>query len=355
MHEQFMLAALKQAWLGRGQCAPNPAVGAVAVHNQTIIAQAFHSGAGSLHAERKLLETLPEDCSEFTLYVTLEPCNHWGRTPPCVDILIERRVKKVVYGYADPNPIVSENNTSAQLSAKGIDVVFYPMPEIALFYRSYAYWMKTKRPWVTVKMAQTLDGKIAGPEGQPVMLSNSLCAEFTHQHRLHTDVILTTANTVNRDNPALNVRLKDQTPIAKPVAILDRCSKLRRDLQLYTTAKRCLIYHGKNRCNLSSTTPKLEIYAVEELSVGLNLEAVLSHLGALGFHDVWVEAGAQLFHALHSSNLVHTTHLYLVPKVLGSDALPLYGFNNLFDRPHNLVWQPLDDNLLATFEWGSGF
>lgn len=354
MHEQFMLAALKQAWLGRGQCAPNPAVGAVAVDNETIIAQAFHSGAGSLHAERKLLETLPEDCRDLTIYVTLEPCNHWGKTPPCVDALIARRVKRVVYGYTDPNPLVSKNDTPAQLRAHGIDVIFYPMPELTLFYRSYSYWVKNKRPWVTVKIAQTFDGKIAGIGGQTVMFSNADAAEFTHRHRLHTDVILTTAATLNQDNPALNVRRGREVVASKPVAILDRKSTLKQDLQIYETATRCLVYRGLEVHQVkSSARAAVEVYTVPERSSGLDLDVVLAHLGGLGFHDVWVEAGARLFRALHALNLVHTTYLYLVPRVLGREGLSLYETINCFERPHQLNWQPLGNNMLAIFEWGS--
>ncbi len=349
MHEHFMLAALKQAWLGRGQCAPNPAVGAVAVRNHAIIAQAFHSGAGSLHAERKLLESLSTDCTDLTIYVTLEPCNHWGKTPPCLDILIEKRIKRVVYGYADPNPVVSENKTPERLRQHGIDVLFYPMSEITKFYRSYHHWVSTKRPWVTAKIAQTLDGKIAGAYGKRLQLSNAECSVFTHENRQHTDVILTTAKTVNQDNPLLNARLPDGREISKTVAILDRQGILRGDAHLYKTASRCLIYHGEQH-----TPPPflstIETYQLPKTDRGLDLDALLIHLGGLGFHDVWVEAGAELFCALHHQNLVQTTHIYLVPRIL-PDGLSLYNDVNFFQNPHQASCQALGDNMLATFEW----
>jgi len=139
MHEPFMHAALKQARLKRGFTAPNPAVGAVAVLDGNIIAQASHPGMGQPHAEQLLLKALPDDCSNISLYVTLEPCNHWGRTPPCVDGLIARKFKQVVYAYRDPNPLVAANNTPALLTEQGIDVVHYPLPEIDAFYESYAF------------------------------------------------------------------------------------------------------------------------------------------------------------------------------------------------------------------------
>src|SRR3990167_3715293 len=177
MHKDFMLAALDLVWLGRGICSPNPSVGAVLVHNQQIIAKAFHPGAGQLHAEQLVLDQLPADgLTNLTLYVTLEPCNHWGRTPPCVDAIINHRIDKVVFAFRDPNPLVVKNNTPHLLEEKGIEVIHYPLPEIDLFYQSYQYWFDTKRPWVTAKIAQSLDGKIGGFNGERLRLSNAECA-----------------------------------------------------------------------------------------------------------------------------------------------------------------------------------
>src|SRR3990167_8821066 len=200
MHKDFMLAALEQAWLGRGLCSPNPSVGAVLVHNQQIVAQAFHPGAGQLHAEQLVLEQVPANLTPLTLYVTLEPCNHWGRTPPCVDAIVNHPVDQVVFAFRDPNPLVVKNNTPLILRAKGIDVIHFPLPEIDVFYQSYQHWSDTKMPWVTAKIAQSLDGKIGIDSPQRLQLSNLKCEKFTHKNRLHTDVILTTARTIRLDN-----------------------------------------------------------------------------------------------------------------------------------------------------------
>jgi len=327
-----MLAALKQARLGRGVTAPNPSVGAVAVRAEKIIAQASHPGVGHPHAEQVLLECLPEDCSSITVYVTLEPCNHWGKTPPCVDALIARRVKKVVYAYRDPNPLVAENNTPALLKARGIDVLHYPLAVIDKFYASYAFWVRTGRPWVTVKMAQTFDGKIAGEGGQRMALSNASCAEFTHQERLHTDVILTTAKTVQCDNPLFNARVGEQV-VAKPVAVLDRTRCLNASAHIHQTAKHLHVYHGKPH---------------EEQ---LNLKAILEDLGRIGYHDVWVEAGGTLFNSLHQAGLVQRTYLYLVPTILGTQAVSLYGQDNSLVNAKNIAWEPMGDNLKVTLDF----
>ena len=349
MHEQFLLAALQQAWLGRGACAPNPAVGAVAVHNGKIIAQAFHSGAGLPHAEQLLLALLPEKCTDITVYVTLEPCNHWGRTPPCVDALVLRGVERVVYAYKDPNPVVALNHTPERLAARGVDALHFPVPAIDDFYKSYSYWLRTGRPWVTVKMAQTVDGKIAGALGARVLLSNDACAAFTHQQRLYSDVLLTTAETVNQDNPLLNVRLSDQI-IAKPVAILDSRGRLNARAKLHETARHCYVYQGKNQ---DENQIRHSFYTVPMDGDGLDLSAVLQHLGSLGFHDVWVEAGARLFRALHRAQLVQRTYLYLVPRVLGPDAVFLYDQDDFFRHAHEIKWQAMKDNMMVILDWGN--
>jgi diaminohydroxyphosphoribosylaminopyrimidine deaminase/5-amino-6-(5-phosphoribosylamino)uracil reductase len=349
MHERFMLAALDQAQKGRGQCAPNPSVGAVAVRHGQIIAQAWHRGAGSAHAERLLLAELPENCDDITIYVTLEPCNHWGKTPPCVDALIERRVKSVVYGYTDPNVIVVDRDTPKLLRDHGIEVVHFPMKKLQDFYESYHHWTLTKKPWVTVKFAQTFDGKIAGEGGEPVLLSNSLCAEFTHIARLKTDIILTTNRTIEQDDPALTARLKGEVT-KKPVAILDRSLTLsKKQPRIFESAQHCYVYHD---ATLQPAPRKnCTFRGINTCDNQLDLNAVFSDLAQLGFHDVWVEAGAQLCQALHLKEIVNRTHVYLVPKILGCAAISAYHNDNLFEKSRSLHWMPMGDNVIATIDF----
>lgn len=349
MHKQFLLAALDQAWLGRGICAPNPSVGAVAVHNEQIIAQSWHRGAGSPHAEQLLLEQLPKNLSGVTLYVTLEPCNHWGKTPPCVDAIIQYGIQRVVYAYRDPNPLIVANNTPALLRQSGIDVLHYPLPELDTFYQSYRHWTATKKPWVTVKMAQTMDGKIAGAQGKRVALSNSSCAEFTHQNRLHSDVILTTVRTVNQDNPLLNVRLSGST-VAKPVAIIDSRATLNHDAKLLTTAKHCHIYHDKHH-PIDTLHQNCSYHPISTCQGQLDLEAIIRDLGSLGYHDVWVEAGGMLFTALHQARLVNKTYVYIAPTILGDGAISAYQHADIFNHASNITWQAMGDNVIASLDW----
>ena len=350
MHEQFLQAALDQAWLGRGLCAPNPSVGAVAVLSGKIIAQSWHSGAGTPHAEILLLADLPERCPDVTIYVTLEPCNHWGKTPPCVDALIRHGVKKVVYAFSDPNPLVRGNDTPALLRQHGIAVVHHPLPEIDRFYQSYQHWTLTHTPWVTAKLAQTFDGKIAGPLGARASISNAQCSVFTHEQRRHTDIILTTAATINQDDPQLNVRLEGHHA-TKHVAIIDSQLKLNPKARVLSEAKHCHVYYDhanpNNPHHANATFYRMPALAQDRL----DLSAVIHHLGHLGYHDIWVEAGGTLFSALHEARLVNRTYVYLVPNILGELATPAYRDFNLYHAPAALTWQPLGDNMVVRFDW----
>ena len=311
MHKEFMLLALAQAKLGRGGCAPNPSVGAVAVHHNRVIAEAWHQGAGLPHAERLALKQIAQSITEVTLYVTLEPCNHWGLTPPCVDAIIAHRIQRVVYAYTDPNPQVAAQDTPSLLRAKGIDVIHYPLPEIEQFYTSYAYWVRTRRPWVTVKIAQTLDGKIAGYQGNRIPISNEVCSEFTHQQR----------------NQSV-------TP----------------NLNALKHAKRVHIYFDEAQ-QVTQPNPAWQYTPVSCAQQRLDLDAVLDHLGRLGYHDVWVEAGARLFSELHRAQLVNRTYIYVAAKSMGDIGLSLYTDDLGFDKATSIAWQVMDDNAMLTLEW----
>lgn len=349
MHKQFLLKALAQAVLGRGKCSPNPSVGAIAVKDKTIIAQASHPGAGKSHAEQLLLTKFPKSTPGVTLYVTLEPCNHWGRTPPCVDAIVNHGIERVVYAYNDPNPLVAVNKTPLLLEEKGIEVIYYPVTEITDFYKSYSYWTVTNKPWVTAKIAQTFNGKIAPVSGKKVMLSNEKCNIFTHKQRLYSDIILTTATTINNDNPLLNARVEGLIQ-PKPLAILDTKLKLNMASQAIASAEVCHIFYDKNLV-VANYHKNCVYHGLELIDGRFDLEEIISHLGKIGYHDVWVEAGGKLFTALHKDRLVQKTYIYLVPRLLEDNAINAYSSAELFDFPKSIKWQAMDDNILSIIDW----
>jgi diaminohydroxyphosphoribosylaminopyrimidine deaminase/5-amino-6-(5-phosphoribosylamino)uracil reductase len=349
MHEKFLLAALEQAQLGKGRCAPNPSVGAVAVQNGNIIAQACHQGAGTPHAESLLLAQLAPKMPGISVYITLEPCNHWGKTPPCADAIINYGVEQVFFSYLDPNPLVTQSQSVAKLRAHGIKVTHLPMPEIDAFYQSYTHWILTGKPRVTVKMAQSLDGKIGRTEGERLVMSNDLCAQFTHEMRAASDVILTTARTITLDNPQMNVRLNGAV-YSKPIAIIDKDLNLNPNSLIFSTARHCLIYH-KADMDYQPIYPNSSYHPFPLKDGVMDLELIITDLGRLGYHDVWVEAGGAVFSALHNAGLVNKTYLYLVPISLGPQAVSGYHHNGIFQRPHTITWHSMGDNMLACFDW----
>jgi diaminohydroxyphosphoribosylaminopyrimidine deaminase/5-amino-6-(5-phosphoribosylamino)uracil reductase len=299
-----------------------------------------------------VLAKIPPKTKGVTLYITLEPCNHWGQTPPCVDAIIDYGIDTVVFAYKDPNPVVARNNSSELLRKKGVKVLHIPLAEIDAFYQSYAYWTRTRTPWVTIKLAVSLDGKIAGSQGLPQQLSNALCSDFTHEKRKNSDVILSSATTIQNDNPLLNVRLANQEQ-GKKLAIIDSHLNLSSDARIFTSATFCHIYHS-DRLKPQMQHSKCQFHPIAETQGLLDLPHIISHLGGLGYHDVWVEVGAGLFAAFHEQGLVQQTYLYVTPTLLGGDALSGFQKTTLFEKRHHLEWIPMGNNALACFDWMEG-
>lgn len=316
--EKFLNIALQQAESRRGFTAPNPAVGAVVVKNNQILAVGRHFATGHPHAEVDALHKIDDKARGAELYVTLEPCCHHGKTPPCTELIIERGIKRVIYAFADHNPVMA-GQMESRLRAAGIVVERVDLPEINLFYRSYAHWQSTKRPVVTAKLAISSDHKIAGHKGEPVVITGEECRRFTHEQRLKSDAILTTAPTIINDNPQLNVRL--QETYQKPVYILDRYLQVSCSARVFSTAAKVTVLHAKQTDSKASRSKGLECIALPEADYGLAWEAVLDQIGQDGVHDLWLEAGGRCFQSAHINNVVQKSYLYIAKKALGDQAL----------------------------------
>lgn len=302
---QFMLLALRQAQLGLGSCAPNPAVAAVVVRNGQCIAQGYHHGPGQPHAEVEALQSVesPSDCE---LYVTLEPCCHQGRTPPCTDFIISKRLKKVYFGYFDPNPAVAGRGQQL-LQQAGIICEYLALPEIDLFYRPYHYWWQYQRPWVTAKLAISDQHEVAIGA-----LTNSACQFFTHQQRLQHDALLTTVATIINDDPLYNARLIDPA-IKKPLYILDREARLPLSARiLQSCAPVIIFYHQATDSRLAAlVSAGVECRYTPLCGTQLDLNHCLMSIGADGRHSLWVEAGATCFSSFLRQGLAHKVLVYI--------------------------------------------
>jgi diaminohydroxyphosphoribosylaminopyrimidine deaminase/5-amino-6-(5-phosphoribosylamino)uracil reductase len=346
----FLQKALELAKLRQGFCAPNPAVGAILVDiNGNIVAEGFHYAAGSEHAEIDALNKCAKIKNDMTLYVTLEPCCHWGKTPPCTQALIKAGIKRVVYGYRDPNPVVAGKGEQ-QLCAVGIDCHYIYCKEITLFYRSYSYWLQYRKPFVTAKIAMTLNGKIAKRNGSPLAITGKEINGKTHQYRRQSDAILTTVKTINNDNPQLNIRNNNEI-IAKKVYVIDRELKIRSDATIFSTAQSIVLFYSQT-ANFE-LIKKLEhkninFIAVNETNEGLDLNQILFHIGQDGIHDLWVEAGGKLFSALITQKLAKKIIFYLAPKL--EEGLSAFDELALDFNDAVITWKQYGNDVMGEFE-----
>ncbi|MES2997919.1 MAG: bifunctional diaminohydroxyphosphoribosylaminopyrimidine deaminase/5-amino-6-(5-phosphoribosylamino)uracil reductase RibD [Pseudomonadota bacterium] len=352
--EHYLKQALALAELRRGFCAPNPCVGAVLVKDERIIASGTHWASGFPHAEADALNKIDARLArDATLYVTLQPCCHSAKkTPPCSQLLIEKGIAKVVYGFQDPNPAVGDH-ADKQLQQAGIICIQQSLPEINHFYASYQFWWQHQRPFVTAKLAISLDGKIAGEHGQCIQLTGETAQQFTHQQRQRADAILTTAKTIFRDNPLLNVRT-DGKLLAKPLAILDSELRLSGTENIFNSAKKIILFH---KANLPVTTltkynrDNVRLISVKQDSQGLNLFDVLKKLGQEGCHDLWVEAGGHCFQTLAQNQLLQCAFIYVAPQWLGQEAQTAFSNPNVFLGANTAPPHLLGSDVCFKFNW----
>lgn len=360
MDQAFLEQALELARIRRGFCSPNPSVGAVVVKDGLCLSSGYHWAAGHPHAEVAALKALGDQARGSTVYVTLEPCCHWGRTPPCTQLLIERGVKEVVYGYKDPNPLVSGKG-EAELKAEGILCRHVPLEAIDGFYESYARWVRTRRPFVTAKLAVSLDGKIAGPGDKRVTITGASIARFTGENRKRSDALLTTSKTVRTDDPLLTARTSES--YVKPLYVIDRDAALPLSARIFGTGASITLFHAEDAP--AGRLSELESRGVRLIPMpfsqdGVQLDRVLDQVGKDGCHDLWVEAGGSLFTSLVSEGLLGRAYLYVGMKWLGSEARPAFAdsasqnLSQLLGRARECRWSgygPHGNDALCELVW----
>lgn len=253
MHTNFMRRALELATLGRSGASPNPMVGCVIVHqppggSPRIIGEGWHRQYGGPHAEVNAVRSVRfEDehlLPEATVYVTLEPCAHWGKTPPCADLLVEKRVKKVIICNEDPFPLV-DGRGIAKLRAAGIEVEVGLLEDEGRAMNRYFFTaIEKKRPYILLKWAETADGFIAGVGGQAVKISGELSHRLVHRWRSEYDAIMVGTNTARLDNPRLNVRLWSRAIPRNPTrVVVDKYLTLPADLHVFDGTQPTIVYH----------------------------------------------------------------------------------------------------------------
>ena len=327
--ENYMKYALELAKKGMGYVNPNPLVGAVLVKENRMIGEGYHKEFGGLHAEREAFQNTRESADGATLYVTLEPCCHYGKTPPCTDVIIESGVSKVVIGCSDPNPKVAGKGIE-RLKKHGIQVqVGVLRKECEDLNRIFFHYIKTKTPYVLMKYAMTLDGKIATVIGQSKWITGEKAREEVQRTRHQYSAIMVGIGTVIKDDPSLTCRIPNgKNPIR---IICDTNLKIPLHSKVVQTAKEVETWiatckHERNRekemvlkeagCTLLSFAPKKQEKEGEN-KMGIPLKELMEELGKRGVDSVLLEGGAELNASALKEGIVNRVQAYIAPTLFG--------------------------------------
>lgn len=325
-HVRFMRAALVLARKGLGRTSPNPAVGAVIVRHGKVIARGCHRKAGLPHAEAEALRVAGAAAKGAVLYVTLEPCCNWGRTPPCTEAIIRSGVKKVVAGMRDPNPRVSGRGARA-LRAAGIEVVSGVLEdECREINEGYIKHITTGLPFVTLKLASTLDGRIATSRGESKWITGLEARARVHRMRAMNDAVMVGVSTVLKDDPGLTVRLARGRDPAR--VVLDSTLRIPLGAKVFKDGARLLIFTiaGADRSRASVVAEAgAEVITVAKSRDGVDIKRVLKELGKRGVTSVLVEGGGRVAASIVKNGLADKLVLFISPMALGSDAVPSMG------------------------------
>lgn len=323
----MMVRALRLAKRGLYTTDPNPRVGCVIVRGEEIVGEGYTSPAGGPHAEINALRMAGEAATGATVYVSLEPCSHQGRTPPCTDALIQAGIKRVVYAVGDPNPCVNGGGAAALQTAgikvtSGIQAAQACELNIGFFHR-----MTTGLPWVTIKMGASIDGKIALANGVSQWITSDAARADVQRRRARSSAILTGSGTVLADDPRLTVRAPDIDLLGRRLlrVVVDSRLRLAPSAQLFQETGPVLVFTTAGRCGqaLAATQAEVIVTAVDETG-RVDLRSVFKVLAERECNEVLVEAGPQLSGRLIELGLANELLIYLAPIVLGADARSMF-------------------------------
>ena len=322
-HEKYMKLALQLAERGRFSVSPNPLVGCVLVKQDRIIGSGWHEKAGSPHAECNAINNAIESTQGATAYITLEPCNHVGRTPPCVPRLIESGIETVYVATLDPNPLVHGRGIE-QLKAAGVDVHLGLCAEEAVQQNRYFFhFMKNTTPFVVAKWAMSLDGKISVRAGDDKQLSSFESQEEAHRLRHEVDAILIGSHTAILDDPLLTVRYQDA--IAKhPIRIVlcGQHTRLPFDLRLLNpdlpSETWIMVPHDIEVAWYDEAIKRnLKVIRCETKAGNIDLSSLMRNLGKYNITSLLVEGGLAVLHSFFSEQLVCESRVFLTPHIIG--------------------------------------
>ncbi|MEA3230958.1 MAG: bifunctional diaminohydroxyphosphoribosylaminopyrimidine deaminase/5-amino-6-(5-phosphoribosylamino)uracil reductase RibD [Thermodesulfobacteriota bacterium] len=324
MDEDYMNLALELAEKGRGTTSPNPMVGAVVVKNGRIIGRGYHAAAGGAHAEVNAINSTGEIAQDATLYITLEPCNHTGRTPPCTEKIITAKIRRVVVAMNDPNPHVTGGGIE-YLKSHGIEVTCgVGEARAKRLNEAFIKFVHTGQPFVIVKCASTLDGWIATRTGDSKWVTGKTARAYVHQLRHAVDAIMVGIGTVRADDPSLNTRLEKKQGrdpariVIDPMLSIDEDARL---LHIPSNAETILVTGEDIDFAKASRIEKLGVnvmrMSMENGSVDFN--RLMASLGAKNITSLLIEGGGGVIGSAFQAGIVDKALFFFAPKVLGGD------------------------------------
>lgn len=332
----FMQRALDLAQLGAGNVSPNPMVGCVIVHQGKIIGEGWHQCYGHWHAEVNAVADVKDQSllPESDVFVTLEPCSHFGKTPPCADLLVKHQVRRVYICNDDPNPLVAGKGIQ-KLRDAGIEVISGVLEKKGrLLNRRFFTFFEKKRPYIILKWAESTDGKIALPNFQAVQISNALSRRWTHQLRSAEDAIMVGTRTAQYDNPSLNTRFwTGKNPIR---VLIDKHLQVAEDSAIYAGTTPTICY------NSIKSEQKGHISYVQINSENSWLPMILDDLYQRKIQSVIVEGGTALLQSCIDSHLWDEAYRWISPQAIGEGIAAPILIEGLFDRKEigdNSLWR----------------
>jgi diaminohydroxyphosphoribosylaminopyrimidine deaminase/5-amino-6-(5-phosphoribosylamino)uracil reductase len=323
-HSYFMNLAMGLALKGKGKTSPNPMVGALVVKNGRIIGRGYHERAGLSHAEIIALDEAGKNSKGATLYVTLEPCVHFGRTLPCLDRIVKSQVKKVIVGMIDPNPLNNGKGTSLLRQHKIKVEVGFLEEELKRINESFIKYITRKIPFVTVKVAQSLDGRIATKTGDSKWITSDKSRAYAHRIRSSYDAIMVGVNTILRDNPRLDAWFSKNHPTK---IIVDSQLSIPPDANVFSGKSSVIIVTlptrpGQETENRKMLAQKARILEVKEKAGQIDIKGMLKKLASMEITNILIEGGGTLVGSFFDEDLVDKILFFNSPKIIGGkDAI----------------------------------
>lgn len=326
---KYMKLALEMARKAKDKTYPNPMVGAVIVKDGKIVGKGYHRKAGESHAEVMAITSAQEACSGATMFVTLEPCNHYGKTAPCAQAIIDSGIETVNIAMKDPNPINSGSGIR-RLKEAGISVnVGLCCPEAKALNRKYIKFITTALPYITVKLAQSIDGKIAARDGSSKWISSKISREYVKKKRYNFDAIVVGSNTVCRDDPFLLDGDRRGYNVSR--VIVDTRLKIPMDSNLIKTANKAPVIVGttelapKSRVKEFCKIKGVEIISTRSKEKKVSLKVFFAKLAQKGIVNILVEGGGRLVGSLLDESLIDEVMFFIAPKMIGGNFSSIKG------------------------------